>query len=53
MAGYPDQDVITALVVDHYADPFSLLGIHYTEAGLVVRALLPDASAVTVIEGLC
>lgn len=50
MAGYPDQDVITTLVAGHYADPFSLLGMHQTEAGLVVRALLPDASAVSVIE---
>lgn len=50
MAGYPDQDVITALVAGHYADPFSLLGMHQTVEGLVVRALLPEASAVTVIE---
>lgn len=41
MAGYPDQDVITALVAGHYADPFSLLGMYQTAAGLVVRALLP------------
>jgi 1,4-alpha-glucan branching enzyme len=35
--------VINALIAGHFADPFSVLGMHRTEAGLEVRALLPDA----------
>ncbi|HEY0210299.1 1,4-alpha-glucan branching enzyme [Acerihabitans sp.] len=50
MSGFPDHEVITALVSGRYADPFSLLGMHQTSEGLVVRALLPDASAVTLID---
>lgn len=51
MSGFPDPEVITALLAGRYADPFSLLGMHKTADGLVVRALLPDASAVTLIDG--
>ena len=36
-----DRDVINALIAGHFADPFSVLGMHQTEAGLEVRALLP------------
>jgi len=50
MSGFPDHEVITALVAGCYADPFSLLGMHVTREGLVVRALLPDASAVMLID---
>lgn len=50
MSGYPDHEVITALVSGRYADPFSLLGMHLIDGGLVVRALFPDASAVTLID---
>jgi 1,4-alpha-glucan branching enzyme len=42
--------VINALIAGHFADPFSVLGMHRTEAGLEVRALLPDATEVWVIE---
>ena len=35
------RDVINALIAGHFADPFSVLGMHRTEAGLEVRALLP------------
>ena len=45
-----DRDVINALIAGHFADPFSVLGMHRTEAGLEVRALLPDATEVWVIE---
>ncbi|WP_312665117.1 1,4-alpha-glucan branching enzyme, partial [Pantoea sp. CTOTU49201] len=38
------------LFAGNYADPFSLLGMHQTAEGLEVRALLPDASDVWVIE---
>ncbi|TCV93690.1 1,4-alpha-glucan branching protein GlgB [Biostraticola tofi] len=50
MSGFPDHEVISALISGRYADPFSLLGMHNTAEGLVVRALLPDASAVTLID---
>lgn len=32
-----------------HADPFSVLGMHETEKGIEIRALLPDASRVVVI----
>ena len=44
-----DRDVINALIAGHFADPFSVLGMHKTTAGLEVRALLPDATEVWVI----
>ena len=34
-----DRDVINALIAGHFADPFSVLGMHQTDAGLEVRAL--------------
>ncbi|XNM45664.1 GlgB N-terminal domain-containing protein [Escherichia coli] len=45
-----DRDVINALTAGHFADPFSVLGMHKTTAGLEVRALLPDATDVWVIK---
>ncbi|MDZ7279809.1 1,4-alpha-glucan branching enzyme [Pantoea eucrina] len=50
MSELPDRHAINALFSGHYADPFSILGMHQTAAGLEVRALLPDASEVWVIE---
>ncbi|RWR02415.1 glycogen branching protein [[Pantoea] beijingensis] len=50
MSELPDRQAINAVIAGHYADPFALLGMHQTEHGLVVRALLPDASDVWVIE---
>ncbi|QKJ85274.1 1,4-alpha-glucan branching enzyme GlgB [Paramixta manurensis] len=50
MSELPDRQTINAIISGYYADPFSLLGMHQTEAGLEVRALLPDASEVWVIE---
>lgn len=50
MSELVDRQTINALISGHYADPFALLGMHQTEAGLEVRALLPDASEVWVIE---
>jgi 1,4-alpha-glucan branching enzyme len=41
---------IDALVDARHPDPFSQLGLHRTDAGMVVRALLPGAAGVTVIE---
>ncbi len=50
MSELPDRHAINAIIAGHYADPFALLGMHQTSAGLEVRALLPDASEVWVIE---
>ncbi|TKI04152.1 1,4-alpha-glucan branching protein GlgB [Martelella alba] len=50
MSGFSGHEVITALVSGRYADPFAILGMHATDEGLAVRALLPDASAVTLID---
>ena len=50
MSVLPDQHVINQLIAGHYADPFSLLGMHKVAAGLEVRALLPDAREVWVID---
>ena len=46
----PDQHVINQIFSGRYADPFSLLGMHEVTAGLEVRALLPDADQVWVID---
>ncbi|HID8218646.1 TPA: GlgB N-terminal domain-containing protein, partial [Serratia marcescens] len=46
----PDRDVIDQIISGHYADPFALLGMHATDNGLQVRALLPDAGAVWLVE---
>jgi len=50
MSELVDRNVINALVSGHFADPFSLLGMHQTASGLEVRALLPDATEVWVID---
>lgn len=50
MSDRVDRDVINALIAGHFAAPFSVLGMHRTDAGLEVRALLPDATEVWVIE---
>lgn len=50
MSELPDRHAINALFAGNYADPFSFLGMHQTIEGLEVRALLPDASEVWVIE---
>ncbi|MCG8709719.1 1,4-alpha-glucan branching enzyme [Brenneria sp. 4F2] len=44
------SDAINSLIAGHYADPFSLLGMHKTSNGIEVRALLPDAQEVWVVE---
>lgn len=50
MSVLPDQHVINQLISGHYADPFSLLGMHSVAAGIEVRALLPDADQVWVVD---
>ncbi len=46
----PDQQVIRQIISGHYADPFSFLGMHLADASVEVRALLPDADQVWVID---
>ena len=50
MSDYNEKSAISALLAGHCSDPFSVLGMHSTAAGLEVRALLPDATEVWVIE---
>ncbi|MGC6406561.1 1,4-alpha-glucan branching protein GlgB [Bisgaard Taxon 45] len=42
--------VINQFFEGTHADPFSVLGMHETENGIEIRALLPDASRVVVIN---
>lgn len=50
MSVLPDRQVINQIISGHYADPFSVLGMHQTERGLQVCALLPDAQEVWLID---
>ncbi|NYH27068.1 1,4-alpha-glucan branching protein GlgB [Paraburkholderia bryophila] len=45
-----NQDVIAALLAGEHDDPFAVLGMQRTADGLVVRALLPGACTVGVVE---
>ena len=45
----PSPDV-AAIVAARHGDPFAFLGMHETSGGLYVRAFLPDAESVAVIE---
>jgi 1,4-alpha-glucan branching enzyme len=40
---------IGAIVRARHSDPFAILGPHETKAGLVIRALVPDASSLSVM----
>ena len=44
------QEDIDAIVAARHPDPFALLGQHATPAGRVIRALVPDAQALSVID---
>jgi 1,4-alpha-glucan branching enzyme len=46
-----DDRAITALMQAEHGDPFAVLGIHAEAGATVVRALLPGATAVMVIDG--
>ncbi|KGA22806.1 glycogen branching protein [Pectobacterium brasiliense] len=46
------SEAINSLISGHYADPFSLLGMHHSSKGLEVRALLPDAQSVWVVDAI-
>lgn len=50
MSGLPNRQVINQIISGHYADPFSILGMHQAEQGLQVCALLPDAKDVWLVD---
>ncbi|MBV9757466.1 MAG: 1,4-alpha-glucan branching protein GlgB [Alphaproteobacteria bacterium] len=45
-----DAGAVDALVHGRHGDPFAVLGPHETAAGWTIRALVPDARAVTVLD---
>jgi 1,4-alpha-glucan branching enzyme len=47
-----DPVVVDALVHARYADPFAVLGPHETPAGWTIRAFVPDARDVQVLDRL-
>ena len=44
------QSVINQFFDGAHSDPFSVLGMHETDNGIEIRALLPDACRVSVID---
>lgn len=46
----PDGAAVEAVVQGRHGDPFAVLGPHGTAAGTAVRAFLPGAEAVTVLD---
>ena len=45
-----EQWAIQAIAHGHHHDPFSYLGMHPSDSGLIVRAFLPHARGVTLID---
>ena len=45
-----DQATVTALMQGDHGDPFAVLGMHQHDGALLVRALLPGAASVAVID---
>src|SRR5919205_845229 len=45
----PSREV-EALVAGRHGDPFAFLGMHKASAGIYVRAMLPDAERLAVID---
>ncbi|WP_448758122.1 1,4-alpha-glucan branching protein GlgB [Aggregatibacter sp.] len=50
MAQLVAQSVINQFFDGTHSDPFSVLGMHETDNGIEIRALLPDACRVSVID---
>lgn len=46
------QETIQAIVGAYHGDPFSVLGPHMVDDVLVIRAFLPQAAAVTVVDSV-
>jgi 1,4-alpha-glucan branching enzyme len=51
MRGRRDDGQIAAIVEARHGDPFAFLGMHSEGGELVVRAFLPEAEAVAVVDG--
>jgi 1,4-alpha-glucan branching enzyme len=49
MPHQPDPQV-EAIVRGHHDDPFAFLGMHQTPAGICVRAMLPEADEMAVVD---
>ena len=49
MPSRPSPEV-EAIVAGRHGDPFAFLGMHEAEGGLCVRAFLPDAASVAVVD---
>ena len=47
---YRPSAEVEAIVAARHGDPFAFLGMHQSSAGLYVRAFLPDAESVSVVE---
>ncbi len=45
-----DSHIINAIIDGTHRDPFSVLGAHVTDEGLNIRAFLPNAESVSVVE---
>ncbi len=45
-----DDGQIVAIVEGRHGDPFAFLGMHSEDGGIVVRAFLPEAPAVSVVD---
>ena len=41
---------VEAIASGMHGDPFAFLGMHQTSVGLYVRAMLPDAEAMSVVD---
>lgn len=50
MSSTIDRGTIQQLISGHYADPFSILGIHKTVDGYAIRTFAPDATQVSVLD---
>ena len=50
--GQVDADTLAALMRADHGDPFAVLGMHHTGMALVVRALLPTAEKVELLDTL-
>ncbi len=51
MTGLPDAGAIEAIVHARHGDPFAILGPHGTGSDRTIRAILPGAETVTVLDG--
>jgi 1,4-alpha-glucan branching enzyme len=49
VTGAPDPAAVAAIVAARHRDPFAVLGPHEVDGGCAVRAMLPDATQVSVL----